>query len=297
MLLNHRGVTRTLTRTAVILAVTAGLAVVPTGASQADGPTVTTSDGRTLHEGSVVASGQREGDLCVFPDSTQLDISGTTSTIVRVVTDATCTLSVSKISEVADQPSVLSAGARPKYNEDTGEPVGYVNGRTQIEMNLGETLNKPLDAAKPKWESAVITVYVSQMIYDGAGLRQYGDYVQVQYLEEWTADGSQTRVRGIHPIDGRCVGGTARDVTGEDPFTEIRNCWYRTVTDGPETVSALSGGYFRQGWRVAGVGVTRDERHMSEYLEGWYGGFRFVCHLGGELPLDWSSECWADRTF
>lgn len=284
----------------MIFAVTAGLGAVPNSAALAAELTVTTSEGRTLHVGDVVASGHPNGDLCLFPDGAEIRLSGTNTNTATFTADSACNLSVSKITDALSRPIPVSAGARPKYNEDidatvspSGGGVGGVSIGGTGTGDVESTINALADAAKPKWQQEVYSVYVAQPVYDAAGLRQYEDWIRVEYIEEWNA--TEGRVRGIQEVDGACLGGIGGDVTRYDPLTEIRNCWYRTLTNGYTTVSAKTGGSYRQGWRTAAASVTTDERTMTEYIEASYLQWDYSCNVGVSLPMHWYSDCIGKR--
>jgi hypothetical protein len=275
---------------AVVVAVIAGTAVAP-HVAHAEALSVTTSDGRVLQVGSVVASGERDGDVCVFADDAEIRLSGTNTNVALLTADDGCDLVVARITNAVSRRAPAPAGARPKYVEDAGTATSRSTGAAggvAVETALDD-LARP----RPKWQREVYTVHVAQPVYDAAGVRQYEDWYQVTYVEEWTA--TDGRVRGLAPVDGACVGGLGGEALGFDPLTEIRNCWYRTVANGYSTVSARGGGWYRQGWRIGGTGVTTDERAMSEYVSAWYLGWDYGCNLGGSLPIGWGSECWARR--
>lgn len=295
-----------ISRAATILAVTASLAVAgaPSGAAHAEGLTVTTSDGRVLTVGSVVASGTRDGDVCMLPDTAEIRLSGSNTNVATFTADPNCNVSISKITEATNRPITLALGARPKIDLDTVAASGGVGGVGTIGTLPGAgdvdadaaigTVDGLVSAAKPKWQQEIYTIHVTQPVYDALGVRQYEDWYQIQYVEEWNdTDG---RVRDVTPMDGACVGGIGGDVIGYDPVTTIRSCWYTRIANGYSRVEVKGGGWYRQGVRIGGIGVTTDERIMSETVAAWYLGWDYSCNLGGSLPISWSSECWAIRT-
>ncbi|HVF06016.1 MAG TPA: hypothetical protein VNA20_14335 [Frankiaceae bacterium] len=125
---------------------------------------------------------------------------------------------------------------------------------------------------------------VLQRIYDALGNTLYEDHTQVVYEQNHT----RKTVGNLVLADGWCASGDVQ------VLTEIRNCFYKRDLNGPAWVGFVSGGFYRQGFRVAGVGVVSDERSMRESFWASYGSATWWCGPGATVPQHWSVECWGD---
>lgn len=276
-------------RTALAAIVVVPVAMVP--AAHADSTAVTTTDGRVLVVGSVAATGTRSADVCAFADSIALVAEEHTGK-VRFQVDERCRLVVSAIDTKPIPLPVPGPLSAPKV--ELRASVTPAGGGTPGVGGIGGGGGLGLDAVSDAYEgpdTEPMLVTLVHTFYDAAGFKVYEDAAQMQYTRNYRRE----TVGSPRFIDGWCSGSDLWTVTG-DPVTTIYNCYYKPMGAGPTTVSFLTGGYYRQGVRAAGVDLTWDERHSFGGMEVTFGGKpNYQCYPGAEVPVYWETECFFNQ--
>jgi hypothetical protein len=241
------------------------------------------ADGSVLSVGSVVAQGERNGDVCTFADDAVTLATARTGAIALQADDA-CRLVVTFLG-VPDgafgSADLTGESRRPKLPEDGAAPAS-VGSPVSPGAVTGLLPYVSTDVATKRQ----VQVTLSQTIYRTGGIRQYEDYIDVTY-EVDTKNGALSNVQ---PVAGYCIGDLVSDVL-LTPLTEIRSCFYKTLYNGPNRAGFQSGGYYRE--TVAGI--ETDARKLTETFDVLRNKVPTrACDTGGALPIGWTNYCFLD---
>lgn len=244
-------------RTVVTLA---ALLALPVTAAHADGP-------------QVVAYGQRQGDVCWYPDGVVL--TSPTSAAIAVRAEDDCRL------VVVPQPKDPGVTSVMTYRAKT-ESASTTAGMTDVVSTVDHDV---LSASAPVMVTSEVELI--QSIYDEVGLKMYEDSQQWEYQQN-SKTGSMTRPVSV---GGYCaINAFAMDTPADlvpQPYDEIRTCNNKVTYPGPDKVGGLSWGYYRK--RVGNV--VYDERELQEWFTATRTTFTRGCSYGPALKVGWVAVC------
>lgn len=275
---------------------------------------LTAADGRPLDVGSVVAQGQRAGDICEYaPDAGTVTMTRAGGMTLRA--DDACRLVVVTIGDAAaDERPMPGSTARPMTNADetgglspAGGPGGHLGAAPDDAGEAAGAAGHVAGAAVGMaGRTETVTIHLKQTMADRLGNIQYQSHLPMTFLRD-TETGQMTTPEKVF-FEGYCLATVIVDLGWTSPPAEMDRCYYRVPAKGPDLVGFYVLGDYRQGlkfaypfpppYNIPPPPVFYDFRTMTAEYELASNGTKWLaCAAGDKLPVQWTHTCVAERVY